>query len=301
MKRNTESEKMPETFDAPLVISDDQGRRYINREKLGENFFCMRMDDYPLAVPPSTTVLSGFRIPEDAGHAGDFEVAGIVGYGIAPFLVTMLEVGIEASSFMNNPIHNNLFAGMGGLPFVLKETMFFMAGRFVQIQITNLSTTLTNNVRLALVGRKFNNDMSPEVRERRAAFLADRPTRPFWLTLDTTRASIASGSVNQEFFMTIPSGSHFVAETIMAESTQIFEFAMFDAQNGRQLTFGQSGNGFIDSRMLTGPGGLPSTTLGSPLIQPRRSIRVLINDLGNVGVNVIYLTMHGRRLRMPVG
>lgn len=292
---------MPETFDAPLVISDDKGRRYINRDKLGENFFVMRMDDYPLAVPASTTALSGFRVPEDAGHAGDFEVAGIVGYGTAPFLMTMLEVGIEASSFMNNPIHNNLIAGMGGLPFVLKETMFFLAGRFLQVQITNLSSTLTNNVRLALVGRKFNNDMPPEVRERRAAFLSDRPTRAFWQTLDTTRAVIASGSSNNEFFMTIPSGSHFVAETIMAESTGIFEFAVFDAQNGRQLTFGQSGNGFIDSRMVTGPGGLPATTLGSPIIQPRRSLRILFNDLANNGTNTIYFTLHGRRMRMPVG
>lgn len=292
---------MSETYDAPLVISDNQGRRYINREKLGENFFCLRMDDYPLAVNPSTVALSGFRIPEDPGHAGDFEVAGIVGYGTAPFLLTITEVGIEANSFMNNPIHNNLVAGMGGLPFVLKETMFFLAGRFVQVQITNLSTTIVNNVRLALVGRKFNSDMSPDVRERRAAFLADRPTRPFWLTLDTTRASIGAGSVNQEFFMTVPSGSHFVAETILAESTQIFEFALFDGQSGRQLTFGQQGGGFIDSRMLTGPGGLPATTLGSPIFQPRRSLRVLINDLGNIGTNVIYLSMHGRRIRMPVG
>lgn len=291
---------MADTFDAPLVIADAEGRKYINAEKLGENYFVLRMDDYPLSVGPSTKALSGFGIPEDAGHAGDFEVAGVVGYGTAPFLLNLQEVGIEASNFMSNPVHGNLCAGMGGLPLVLPETMFFIAGRFVQAEITNLSATLTNQVRLALIGRKFNSEMDPAVRERRAGFLSSRPTRSFWLTLDRTRASIAANAVNQEFFLTMPSGSHFVVEQIMAESTGIFEFAMFDAQSGKALTFGQSGTGFIDSRMLTGPGGLPSKTFGSPLLQPRRAIRVLFNDLSGAA-NVIYFTLLGRRMRMPVG
>lgn len=291
---------MADTFDSPLVIADDTGRKYINAEKLGENYFVLRMDDYPLSVGPSTKVLSGFSIPEDAGHAGDFECAGIVGYGTAPFLMNLMEVGIEASAFMSNPVHNNLCAGMGGLPLVLPETMFFIAGSFVQCEITNLSTTLTNAVRLAMVGRKFNSEMKPEVRERRAGFMSSRPTRSFWLTLDRTVASITAGATNQEFYLTMPSGSHFVVEQIMAESTGPFEFALFDSQTGRQLTFGAAGNGFIDSRMLTGPGGLPSKTFGSPLLQPRRSIRVLFNDISGAA-NVIYLTLLGRRMRMPVG
>jgi hypothetical protein len=289
-----------DTFDAPLVIADSEGRKYINAEKLGENYFVIRADDYPLSVGPSTKALTGFGIPEDAGHAGDFEAAGIVGYGTAPFLLTLQEVGIEASSFMSNPVHGDLCSGMGGLPLVLPETMFFIAGRFVQVEVTNLSTTLTNSVRLALVGRKFNSEMKPEVRERRSGFLSSRPTRSFWLTLDRTKAQIAANSTNQEFFLTMPSGSHFVAESIMAESTGIFEFAMFDAQSGRALTYGNSGTGFIDSRMLTGPGGLPSKTFGSPILQPRRAIRVLFNDLSGA-TNNIYFTLLGRRMRMPVG
>lgn len=292
---------MPDTFDAPLVIADKWGRKFINQEKLGENFFCQRMDNYPLAVPASQKTLSGFSIPEDAGHAGDFEVASLVGYGVAPFLLQLTEVGIEASAFMNNPVHMNIALGNAGLPYVLPETMFFLAGRFVQCEITNLSSTLANSVRLAMCGRKFNSEMTVEVRERREAFLGSRPTRPFWLTLDTTRATLSQGAVNQEFFMTMPSGSHFVAESIMSESNFPFEFALFDAQSGKQLTFGSGANGFIDSRMLTGPAALPAKTFGSPILQPRRSIRVLMNDLGNNGTNTVYLTLGGRRMRMPIG
>lgn len=290
-----------DTFDAPLVVQDAQGRKFINKEKLGENYFVLRMDDYPLAVPASTKALSGFSIPEDAGHSGDIEVAGIVGISTTPFLFSMQEVGIEAASFMNNPIHHNLMSGAGGLPFVLAETAFFMSGRLVQVEITNLSTVLEGNARLALIARKFNAEMSADVRERRAAFLANRPTRPFWLTLDRTKAEISAGSTSNEFYMTVPSGSHFVAETIMAESTGAFEFALYDAQSGRQLTYGDGSNGFVDSRLITGSGGLPSRTLGAPLLQPRRAIRVVINDLADNGTNTIYFTMHGRRMRMPVG
>jgi hypothetical protein len=292
---------MPETYDAPLVVADKFGRRFINKEKLGENFFVLRLDNYPLVVPPALQSPSGFSIPEDAGHAGDFESAGLVGFGTAPFLVQFSEVGIEANAFMNAPIHHNLILGLGGLPVVFAETAFFLAGKFVQVAITNLSAALASSVRMALVGRRFNHEMSPAVRERRSQFLANRPTRPFWLTLDTTIAVIGSGSTNNEFFMTVPSGSHFVAEALLAESTGIFEIAIFDGQSGKPLTYGAGGTAFVDSRMITGPGGLPARTLGSPLLQPRRSVRVLINDLANAGTNRIFFTMHGRRLRMPVG
>ena len=153
---------MPDTFTTPLIVSDEKGRRFINKDKFGENFFALRLDNYPLQVPPSSKVLSGFSVPEEAGHSGDFEVSAIVGMGTAPFLVNMSEVGIEANAFSNNAIHHNLFAGAGGLPFVLAETAFFIAGRFVQVEVTNLSSSMTAAVRLALLGRKFNADMPPD-------------------------------------------------------------------------------------------------------------------------------------------
>lgn len=291
---------MPDTYDAPLVVVDEKGRRFINREKIGENYFVLRMDNYPLTVAAAQQGSSGFSIPEDAGHAGDFEVAGIIGESTVPILVQLSEVGIEANAFMNAPVHHNLILGAGGLPFVLAETSFFIAGRFVQATITNLSSTTAAVVRIALVGRRFNHEMSPEVRERRAAFLSDRPTRPFWATLDTRSLVIAAGAVNQEAFITIPSGSHFVVDDILAESTRPFEVAIFDGQSGRNLTFGLGG-GFVDSRLLTGTAQFPSKTIGSPIMQPRRSFRLLFNDLGNNGNNTIFFTLHGRRMRMPVG
>jgi len=286
---------MPDTFTTPLIVSDEKGRRFINRDKFGENFFALRLDNYPLQVPPSSKVLSGFSVPEESGHAGDFEVSAIVGMGTAPFLVNMSEVGIEANAFSNNAIHHNLFAGAGGLPFVLSETAFFVAGRFVQVEVTNLSSSMTGGVRLALLGRKFNADMPPDQRELRTQYLAARFTRPFWLTLDRGSVSLSPLQPNAEAFMTMPSGSHFVAETIMAESTGPFEFKLFDGHSGRELTYG-----FLDSRLLAGSAGLPARTLGSPLVQSRRSVRILINDISGAP-NVVWLTLHGRRMRMPVG
>lgn len=292
---------MVDTYDAPLVVADGEGRRYINRERLGENYFAVRLDNYPLAVPASGTVMSAFSIPEDAGHAGDFEAVGLVANSTVPFTLQLSEVGVQANAFTSGPIHHNLIAGTGRYPFVFAESIFLLAGRQVQATVTDLSTTLAGSVRLALIGRKFNNDMDLAVREKRAQYLANRPTRAFWLSLDNNSIDIAAGSVNNEAFMTMPSGSHFSADDVMASSSGIFEVAIFDGQAGRQLTYGAQNNGFIDSRMITGPGGLPARLFGSPIIQPRRTIRILLNDLANNGTNRVFFTFHGRRLRLPVG
>lgn len=295
---------MIDTYEAPLVIQDDRGDRFINKEKFGESFFILRMDDFPFSLGAAQTQNSNFSIPEDAGHAGDFEAAGIVAYTNVPFLMSLSEVGIEANSFMNNPIHHNLCAGFGAFPFVFAETAFFLAGRSVQTTITSLAASLTGALKIALVGRKFNSEMSEEVRAQRAAFLANRPTRPFWLTLDTTSITLTAGQQNQQAFMTMPSGSHFAAQDLLFQSTGPFEYSIFDAMSGRLLTFGQSGNaaaqGFVDSRMFGGSGALPARMLGSPLIAPRRAMRVVFNDISGA-TNTIYFTLHGRRMRMPVG
>jgi hypothetical protein len=285
---------------------DPYGRPFLNREALGQNYFVLRMDDYPLTVAAGGRGTSMFSNPEDAGHAGDFEVAGIVGIATAPYTLEIAEVGVEANSFMNAPIHHNVFAGLGGLPFILKETFLLGAGHTIMVNINNLSATIGCVIRLALIGRRFNSEMSREVRQRKAEFLAARPSRPYWLTLDNTRAIIGANSLNNEVLFTMPSGSHMLLDTLMFESTNPFEIALFDGQNGRALTFGQAGGagqstGFVDSRMIAGSANLPGQTIGSPIVQPRKSIRALINDLGNAGQNTIFFTFHGRRMSIPVG
>ncbi len=126
--------------------------------------------------------------------------------------------------------------------------------------------------------------------------MGDDPVAPVLEMLAPSTAEIGIPS-----FTLHVHGTGFVAESIMAESTGLFEVALFDAQSGRSLTFGQGGgNGFIDSRMLTGPGGLPFKTFGSPLLQPRRAIKAVFNDLSGQA-NTIFLSLLGRRMRMPVG
>lgn len=292
-----------DTYEAPLIVQDGQGRRFINREKLGENWFVLRMDDYPLTVPAGESRNSGWSIPEDAGHAGDFEIAGIAGYSTVPFRFTMEEVGIEANAFMNVPIHHSHISGMRGLPFVCAESVFCLAGRLLRTQVYNLSSNTAAVVRLCLVGRRFNNEMGASVRESRARFLASRPTRAFWLGFDDTTETLSSAETNHEAVMTVPSGSSFLADDLMVESTGPFEFQLYDAQNGRQLTFGTTGTrpGFVDSRILGGTGQIPAKMLGAPLMQPKRSLRIVMNDLAENGNNLVHMSFHGRRIRTPVG
>jgi len=70
--------------------------------------------------------------------------------------------------------------------------------------------------------------------------------------------------------------------------------------SGRAATTGTR-PGFVDSRIITGTGQLPAKALGSPLLQPRRAIRAVFNDLGNNGNNVVHFSLAGRRMRIPVG
>lgn len=289
-------------YEAPLVLVDKDGRSYINEERLGENYFVLRLNDYPFTVAASSQGFSGFSIPEGAGHSGDFEIFGLAGFSTAPFRIKFSDVGVAAGEFMNQPIHHNHVFGLGGLPFVLAESIFEPAGRLIQVQVNNLSTNIENAVRLVAVGRQVNSEMDGEAAERRAAFLANRPTRPYWLTFDNSTISVtlSASATNTEAFMTMPSGSHFACDSIMVDSTGPFEFALFDGQSGRALTFGQGGTGFVDSRILGGTGTLPAKMLGAPLLQPRRSIRILMNELTGAS-NVVHLTLHGRRMRLPVG
>lgn len=283
------------TYEAPMILQDESGKRFLNPEKLGEAFFPMRADDYPLAVPASGVAQTAFTVPQDAGHAGDFEVSGIVGRGVAPFTMRFALAGIEANAFMNNPVHHGLLLGQRGLPSVFAETFLAPAGQTIQVEVNNLSTTLANSVKLAILGRKFTAAMSQEERERRAQFLRERPTRPYWLTLDLTKASISADAADQEYFLSAPSGSHFAAQDILAESTGRFQVRIFDGNSGREITYG-----YVDSDLITGKGGLPARMLGASMLTPRKSLRVLFKDVSGVA-NVIYFSMHGQRLLLPVG
>lgn len=280
--------------DVPLLLEDRFGRHAINPDKLGEQWFILPLDDQPLAVPANGRVSSGWSIPEDAGHAGDFEVAGLVGRGTTPFLLRMSAVGIEANAFSQNPVHHALCLGQGALPFTLAETAFFPAGSFVSVEVTNLSTTLAGSVELALVGRKLTNEMPEGARRDLADFLRSRPSRPYWAVLDRSPVSLTAGQKDVERYITMPSGSHLTAEMVLAESSGPFDVKIYDGQSGRQLTYGA-----IDSRLITGHGGLPARTLGAPIIQPRRSLRVLFSDRSGEA-NTIYFALHGRRLQLPV-
>lgn len=300
------------TYDTPLIVVDERGRRYINRDKLGENFYVLRADQYPIQVSASSQGIANFSVPEDAGHAGDFEVGAILGMFTAPCTAQMSLVGVEAASLQNVAIHHQHFFGNGELPFVLSESLYVPSGKSVQVVLNNLSSATTAKCYMALVGRRFNADLSVEAQQARSAFFADRPTLPFSLGLDTgaSGVSISAGSTKNEFYATMPSGSHLAVDDIMLESTGIVELALYDGAGGKSLTFGLGGTvgsvannlaDFIDSRLITGNGNLPHRTIGSPLLQPRRSIRVVVNDLAKNGTNKLFLTFHGRRLRMPVG
>lgn len=292
-----------ETFETPLVVQDATGRAFINPDKVGEQWMALRLDDYPINLAASASARpSGFSVPEDAGGAGDFEIAALVGRSSAPFRIKITEPGSERSAFMNVPIHHNHVFGRGGLPFLLGETILIGAGRLLAVELTNLSTTITNPVRLAAVGRVFTHAMSQDEREERKAWLMDRPTRPFWLGFDDTTESLTADQAGAEAFFSMPSGSHFVADQIMIESTGPFEFALFDGHSGRLLTFGNGtgGNGYIDSRLLGGSGAIPAKMLGTALVAPRRAFRMLMNDLSGA-TNVIHFTFGGRRLKLPVG
>lgn len=278
----------------PLVLVDRSGRQAINPDALGQNWFALPLDTSPLAVPASGEALSGWTIPEDSGYAGDFEVAGLVGYGVAPFTVELSLVGVEANAFANAPIHHSFCTGRGGLPCVFAETVLLEPNTTVTARVVNLSTVLQNSVRLVFVGRKLNSSMRPEERERIARFLLSRPSRPFWAVLDRGPVTLTAGQQRVESYITIPSGSHFTAESLLASSTGPFSVDIYDAQSGRQLTYGA-----IDSRLITGFGGLPARTIGAPLIQPRRALRVYFTDLSGEG-NTIYFGLHGRRVHLPL-
>lgn len=288
------------TFETPLIVEDAQGNRFINPEKVGESFFSLNATDYPLSVPAGQTAYTTFQVPEDPGHAGDFEVAGLIGRAQAPFLFRMEEVGVDASSFMNVPIHHDLCIGAGGLPFVLKESALFLSGRTIRLGITNLSSTLTANFYVSAIGRRFTSEMKPADRACRRDFLDGRATRPYWLGLDNNNTgfvTLTAGVQNQPFYMTMPSGSHFLADEILFEAQDdAIGLQLFDGQTGRMLTY----PGAIDLRTFGGTGRFPAQTLGSPVVQPRRSILAQFNE-NSGSTNKICFAFHGRRIRLPMG
>lgn len=287
------------TFETPLIIQEPKeqgGRRFINPEKVGESFFMLPATDSPLAIIAGGNGVTTFQVPEDPGHAGDFEIAGLVGRSNAPFTLQLSLVGLDANALMSGPIHHNLCVGAGGFPFVFRETLLVKAGRTVQVTINNLSATLANNVRLAVVGRKFTSEMCAEDRQAKADWLDERPTRPYWLTLDQTSAALTGGGTNQQFFMTMPSGSHFLADDLMWEpQNPAVSMQIYDGQSGRELTMGA-----IDGRLILGNGFTPARTLGAPILQPQRSLRFVFNELSGAA-NTIFISFHGRRLRLPMG
>lgn len=292
---------MATTFEIPLIVEDENRNRYINREKVGESFFVLNADDYPLVVPPGQSQTTTFQIPEDAGHSGDFEVAGLIGRALAPFALEMDEVGVDASGFMNTSMHHGLCVGAGGLPFVLKETVLFLAGRTVRLIVTNKSTTIPNSVRLSAIGRRFTSEMKPEDRACKRDFLSSRPTRAFWLGLDDGPVTLLGGVQGQEFTMTMPSGSHFLLDEILFEAqNDAIGMKLLDAQSGKEITFGWgTAGGFVDLRTAGGTGRLPAQCLGSPVVQPRRSIRAVFNENSGAS-NVLNFASHGRRIRLPM-
>src|SRR5487761_1895156 len=290
---------MATTFETPLIVEDEAGNRFLNREKVGEEFFALNADDYPLLIPAGQSLTTTFQTPEDAGHAGDMEVAGLIGRATVPFLLSFDEVGVDASGFMNVPIHHQLCVGAGGLPFVLKETALWLAGRTIRLTITNLSSTLAGNVFLTAIGRRFTSEMKPEDRACRRDFLNSRPTRAYWLGLDAGAVTLAGGSQGNNFLMTMPSGSHFLIDEILFEAqNDAIGVKLYDAQSGRDITYGYGtgsvgGAGFIDLRTFGGTGRIPAQCLGSPIVQPRRAIRAVFNENSGAS-NTLYFAAHGR-------
>jgi hypothetical protein len=284
-----------DTFGTPLLVQDGKGRLFINADKVGEQYFAIPANDYPLTVTGGQKGYTAFVIPADGNGAGDTEVAMLVANATGPFTCELFEIGKDRSSYQNGPIHHNLMFGSGPLPFVLAETVMLRAGSQIQVAVNSLAgNSFDATHRLAVVGRKLNSEMRQAARVEIADALESRPYRPFWLTLDDTKVVLTANQTGAEKYMTVPSGSHFTAERLLVESTGPFEFRLYDALSGRELT-----NGYIDSRLLAGTGGLPGRTIGAPIIQPRRSIRVLFNDLSGAS-NTIYFTIHGRRLRVPI-
>src|SRR5487761_2154077 len=251
---------MATTFETPLIVEDEAGNRFLNREKVGEEFFALNADDYPLLIPAGQSLTTTFQTPEDAGHAGDMEVAGLIGRATVPFLLSFDEVGVDASGFMNVPIHHQLCVGAGGLPFVLKETALWLAGRTIRLTITNLSSTLAGNVFLTAIGRRFTSEMKPEDRACRRDFLND--------------------------------------EILFEAKNDAIGVKLYDAQSGRDITYGYGtgsvgGAGFIDLRTFGGTGRIPAQCLGSPIVQPRRAIRAVFNENSGAS-NTLYFAAHGR-------
>lgn len=256
--------------------------------------------------PPLTMSLSGEGPAEmlAIGRQNIIDGANVVDSAMRAFF--QIQDGQTQRGLMNGAVHLNTISGQNGLPYRMPEALYMDELRSVIATFTNLNTTLANEVRPLIHGRRFvaqqvDVDLS-RIRARmdRRQYLSS----PYWYTLDGGPVTINAGATSQQA-ITVGQDHHFEIHTFSAvvqeavgdgAGTFNWTINIIDMAKGESLIDApQSTSRQIDGNLIFGTGTFPMKVDFPILVL--RGVRLLLTITNNhINPLTFHLTLGGRAL-----
>jgi len=262
---------------------------------------------YWLTTTPETVALAAnavsgpipFVIDESMGH---MEIYYLVAQATGPFTFRIKDEG-RNYYWSNREVHVDTVIGVAQRPFILPETYFLNASagtRQLTIEMTDISGA-PNNVRIALVGRRFTYKEAPqEVWQKFEDFYTTKErSNLFFLTTELPIAALAPGVANlQNFDFWMTSDCFFEAikftyATVPAGA--LLDIRMWEFGSGRSFL---PANTRTDINNMFGSAQFPSIPPESYFFDRDYRVSGDIVNTGMVNCNV-FLTITGRRVKYP--
>lgn len=173
--------------------------------------------------------------------SGDFLLTAFTSDHLGPYRVSINRQGSEPQAFMNVPIRVEFVTGYADDPLYFSTPIYCECRSGLEITFQNLTTAISNKIRFEGHGERYF-AKSPDDLARLRLSRFDPRQRPFWLGLDDTSVSLASGAANQHYLMTVPSDGDFESEGFWVRATGPFQMKISTNLGGRPTMNGGGQN-----------------------------------------------------------
>lgn len=173
--------------------------------------------------------------------SGDFLLNRFTSDHLGGYRVQLYRQGSMPMAFMNVPVRIEFLTGFSDEPFYPSVPIYCEARSGLQVEFTNLTTGIANQIRFKAHGeRYFCKDPDDVARLRLERF--DPRQRPFWLGPDNTTITLTGAQANAHANVTVPSDGDFESEGFWVHATGPFLLKISTSLGGAPLMNGGGTN-----------------------------------------------------------
>ena len=256
-----------------------------------------------IALDGAVSADDSIKVDAEEGLTGDFEVTHFTSDHLGPYRLEIYVGGGTNQKLMDVPIHVDLICGTAEEPFYLPSSIFLEANTVMNVKITNLATTITNQVRLKAHGRRFLKYAAFMNQRQLAEQFFGRGSYPYFAGLNDTSITLTASQLNVSGVITIPSAADLEAEYLVGKTQGLVRLRIQESKTGSPIAIG-GGRGSlleqgVESSHIIGNARKPYRFTPDPAFLARGNRVETVWDDISAASNRVELALVGRLLPFP--